>query len=45
MGVWPATLVTTTRSMKAVLSPPAVSSPWNVIVCDPGLEIVNGAVV
>ena len=32
------------RSMKAVLSPPAVSRPWNVIVCDPAVT-VNAAVV
>ena len=36
---------TTTRSMKAVLSPPALSRPWNVIVCDPGVEIMNEVVV
>jgi hypothetical protein len=31
--------------MKTVLSPPALSQPWNVIVCDPELEIQNGALV
>ena len=31
-------------STKAVLSPPAVSRPWNVIVCDPAVT-VNAAVV
>ena len=31
-------------STKAVLSPPALSRPWNVIVCDPAVT-VNAAVV
>ena len=44
-GTWPDAWATTTRSMRAVLLPPAVPNPWNVIVCDPGLEIVNEAVV
>ena len=34
---------TATASMKAVLSPPAESSPWKVIVCDPAAT-VNAAV-
>ena len=28
-----------TASMKAVLSPPAVSRPWNVTVCDPAVTV------
>ena len=33
---------TATASTKAVLSPPAVSRPWNVIVCDPAVTVNDG---
>ena len=36
-------LARATSSMKAVLSPPALSRPWNLIVCDPAVT-VNAAV-
>jgi RES domain-containing protein len=35
---------TLTSSIKAVLSPPAVSRPWNAIVCTP-VATVNAAVM